>query len=46
MSVWLNENHELVSSGDDDFGWMGTQTGQKHGMSVCNNISAENGGYA
>ena len=44
MSVWLNENHELVSSGDDDFGWMGTQTGQKHGMSVCNNISAENGG--
>ena len=23
MSVWLNENHELVSSGDDDFGWMG-----------------------
>ena len=44
ISVWLNENHELVTCGDDDFGWIGTSTAQKHSMSVCNNISAENGG--
>lgn len=43
LTAYLNENHELVTCGDDDFGWLGTSTAQKHSMSVCNNISAENG---
>lgn len=44
ITVFLNENHELVTCGSDAFGWIGTSTGLKHTMSVVNNISAENGG--
>jgi alpha-tubulin suppressor-like RCC1 family protein len=44
VNCWLNENHELVSGGDDDYHWLGTSSAEKHVKSVCNNISAEHGG--
>ena len=44
LNAWLNENHELVVCGNDDFGWLGTSMGNKHTMGVVNNISQQDGG--
>lgn len=44
LTAYLNENHELVVFGDDDFHWAGSSAGQTHTGGVVQNISAENGG--
>ena len=43
-SMWLNQNHEIVSSGNDDYGFIGSSTAEKHNFSVTQNISNEFGG--
>ena len=43
MTCWLNQNHELLVKGDDDF-WMGSTHANRHDMSVVNNISQQDGG--
>ena len=46
MITYLNQNHELMTVGDDDYFWMGTSSAQKHSLSVCMNFSQEFGGMA
>jgi len=44
FAMWLNQNHEIVSSGNDDYGFIGSSTAEKHNFSVVQNISNEFGG--
>ena len=43
MTAYLNQNHELVVQGDDDF-WMGTTHANRHSLSATVNISQQDGG--
>ena len=43
ITAWLNQNHELVVKGDDDY-WMGSTHANRHDMSVVCNISQQDGG--
>ncbi|MFZ8932511.1 MAG: RCC1 domain-containing protein, partial [Bacteriovoracaceae bacterium] len=41
---WLNENHELVCRGKDDYFWSGRNGGERHNTGIGVAISAEFGG--
>ena len=44
MNIFMNENHEIVVRGDDDFYWFGTSTANKHEGGVIINFNSEFGG--